>query len=483
MSRGGQAVLTGVTFDLTPGSAWLLRGANGSGKTSLLRLLAGQLWPSAGLRHYRVPSQAGAPQPEPTSSPILARRRLGLVTPADQDRLRTLPRPLSALEVVMSGAHGLDYPPPNQPRAVREVAERLLEQVGADNLAARPAASLSNGELRRVWLARAVMARPAAVFLDEHLEGVDAESLPLMSAMLTALRGDGVAVVLAGHRDELAGLTTLDGELYMDTAQLTITQFTTSSTPPTAPRSGAAPAQPQIRSTHASQSPPQAPLFTARAASVFVNGVLVLHDLDWTVGSADHWLVSGANGSGKSTLARLVAGDESAAWGGIVAWPGLNEGRFTLPERRQSITLYSPELHARHGEGRPWTVRAVLHSGFDGLVGYPRILNPNELAQADTTAARMGLADLLERPVATLSFGQLKRLLLARALSPGARLTVLDEPFDGLDVAARSALTLLLVELAGQRQFIITAHSAHDAPGFLNRHLRLRAGRAEVLDP
>ena len=92
-------------------------------------------------------------------------------------------------------------------------------------------------------------------------------------------------------------------------------------------------------------------------------------------------------------------------------------------------------------------------------------------------AERLGASDLLERPADTLSQGQLRRLLLARALVHRPRLLILDEGLDFLDAASRAeVMTLLTERMRGGTSLLVIAHRQEDAPPGLTHHLRLEAG-------
>ena len=92
-------------------------------------------------------------------------------------------------------------------------------------------------------------------------------------------------------------------------------------------------------------------------------------------------------------------------------------------------------------------------------------------------AARLGVSDLLPRSAETLSQGQLRRLLLARALIHRPRLLILDEGLDFLDAASRQEVLALLEELMrGGTHLLVIAHREEDAPPGLTHHLKLDAG-------
>ncbi len=182
-----------MTLQICRGDCWVVHGANGSGKSSFIQLLYGDLSPASGGSIVRAGIASGVPLD-------VFKRRVGLVTP----ELQTLqPRYLRAEEVVASGLHasvGLNAKPT---ASQRSRATRALRRVGATTLAARPIRELSYGQLRRVLFARALVQQPAMLLLDEPHAGVDAVTRTSLQRLVQRAWDSGVTVVIATHhRDE-----------------------------------------------------------------------------------------------------------------------------------------------------------------------------------------------------------------------------------------------------------------------------------------
>jgi molybdate transport system ATP-binding protein len=184
--------------------------------------------------------------------------------------------------------------------------------------------------------------------------------------------------------------------------------------------------------------------------------------------------VLGPNGAGKSTFLRLLAGDEQPARGSIA--------RLDLGERadayalRGRIGLVSPELQARHRFDA--TGEAVVLSGFQGTIGLSEEPTEAERRRARDALARLGISHLAARHLLTLSYGELRRLLLARALAPHPAVLLLDEPLAGLDPAARAWVVRTVAEAcdAGAALVAVTHHE-DDLPPGVSRILALEGGR------
>jgi len=163
VERGRTAILRDISWQVAPGEHWVILGANGSGKTSLLKTLTGFLAPTAG--EFAVLGQRyGA------SDWRDLRLKIGVVTSAFA---AAIPPAERALDTVVSGKfaqldlwHRVTAPQ-------RAEALRLLHLVGLAPLAGREWGHLSQGERQRILIARALMARPHLLILDEPCAGLD----------------------------------------------------------------------------------------------------------------------------------------------------------------------------------------------------------------------------------------------------------------------------------------------------------------------
>jgi iron complex transport system ATP-binding protein len=161
--RGRTTIISDITWRVLPGEHWVILGANGSGKTSLLKVLNGHLPPTAG--EIRVLDQRYG-----SSDWRELRLKIGVVMSAFA---AAIPLAEVARDTVISGKFAQLDLWARVSRADRTAAMRLLGVVGARKIAQREWAYLSQGERQRVLIARALMARPRLLILDEPCAGLD----------------------------------------------------------------------------------------------------------------------------------------------------------------------------------------------------------------------------------------------------------------------------------------------------------------------
>jgi iron complex transport system ATP-binding protein len=161
--REGTKILDGVSWAVRKGEHWVILGANGSGKTSLLSALSGYLTPTTGEVEVLGQRYGSTDWRE-------LRRAIGIVSSAIRQMMHD---DEPALDSVISGKFAMIDFWGKASRADRERAARILRQIECAHLAARPWRVLSQGERQRILIGRALMARPRLLILDEPCAGLD----------------------------------------------------------------------------------------------------------------------------------------------------------------------------------------------------------------------------------------------------------------------------------------------------------------------
>jgi molybdate transport system ATP-binding protein len=327
-----------------------------------------------------------------------------------------------------------------------------------------------------VLLARALVGRPDVLLLDEVLNGLDAASRRLFMRSLRRVSESGVACMLTTHRlAERPHSITYAARLERGRLQVVaIAQRRAAS------RAGVRPAgraSPTRRASARTAVRSVVPLLQLRHASVYRDGRRVLGPLDWTIADGEHWHVGGPNGAGKSTLIALLYGDLSPADGGRIERRGFPPGT-PVSDWKRVVGIVSPELQATYA-ATTCTVEEIVVSGLHSSIGLGQPPTAAERALARHALARVGLRGLGRRRARELSYGQLRRALVARALIEDRRLLLLDEPFDGLDVAAREIVAAQIgAAVARGTQLVLATHHAEDVPACVTRRLTLPVRRA-----
>ncbi len=196
IQRGDTRILDRVSWEVARGQHWVILGANGSGKTSLLSALAVYLTPPEGEITVLGETFGASDWRELRKFIGLVSSTVRQVVPDDEDALTTV---VSGKDAVI-GFWG------NTKVADRKAARSLLRQVEAEYLADRSWLVLSQGERQRVLIARALMARPRLLILDEPCAGLDPVAREQFLAFLQRLgsqRGAPALVLVTHHVEEI----------------------------------------------------------------------------------------------------------------------------------------------------------------------------------------------------------------------------------------------------------------------------------------
>jgi iron complex transport system ATP-binding protein len=211
--------------------------------------------------------------------------------------------------------------------------------------------------------------------------------------------------------------------------------------------------------------------------SVVRTGNYLVRSLSWQVELDERWVVLGPNGAGKTTLLNLASARLHPSRG--TAWVlGERLGRTDVNELRTRIGLSTGQF----GERVPPDERVldvVITAAWSVVGRWRESYDPQDEARARRLLDQMGMGSLAERTFGTLSEGERKRTLIARALMTDPELMLLDEPTAGLDLGGREDLVARLTELAldpdSPAMVLVTHHVEEIPPGFTHGML-LREG-------
>jgi molybdate transport system ATP-binding protein len=186
---GGRRILQDLTWRLMSGQHWLVTGANGSGKSTFLRLLHGQLRPALG-------GTVTWPALQNPRDVWALRKQVAWVSAELQAAYRY---PTTVRACVASGFTSSVGATRAATAEEAGRVEELLEELELLPLAGRPLSTLSYGQARRALLGRLLANRPRVLLLDEPWEGLDAPTAELLSRTLARLAGSGTQLVCASH--------------------------------------------------------------------------------------------------------------------------------------------------------------------------------------------------------------------------------------------------------------------------------------------
>ena len=252
-------------------------------------------------------------------------------------------------------------------RAYAAARRRIAPLFRLDELKDRPFLALSNGETRRVLLARALLADPALLVLDDPCAGLDPVRREQLKSLLDELAAQGMALLVAvRHEDEIPACVTKvvrvggkcqgqDNQDHQDTRD-------------TKDGSGVLGVS-DVLGVLVTPEFPSTPVVELRDIRIVFGRRKLFDGLSWTVRRGERWVLCGPNGSGKTTLLSLITGDNPLAYANDVTVFGIRRGPGAeLAKVRRRIGMVSPEQQAYLGLGADELLEAALRKRPDLLL-------------------------------------------------------------------------------------------------------------------
>jgi molybdate transport system ATP-binding protein len=345
----------------------------------------------------------------------------------------------------------------------------LARQLDFSQLLERGIRFLSTGEMRKVVICRALLQKPELLVLDEPFDGLDLQSCAMLRSLITSLARNGIRVVLLLNRfSEILPLVThvayirdcalfASGpreELLASEALLRFHSFHST-----------LPAQLPDADTGLAATAPSStePLIEMQDVVVRYDDKYVLNKFNWTVHAGQHWKIAGPNGSGKSTLMSLISGDNPQAYANNIRLFGRQRGTGeSVWDIKKQLGLVSTSFQQSYRVGI--TAELAVISGFFDSIG---VYHRHTRKQRDIALQWLKILHMQDKrkaPLRSLSYGEQRLILLARAMVKQPRLLILDEPCQGLDEVNRE-MVLKLVDYLGTRghtQLLYVTHHAED---------------------
>ncbi|HEY8399806.1 MAG TPA: ATP-binding cassette domain-containing protein [Cytophagaceae bacterium] len=485
----GKEILKGISLEVLASDAIAIVGRSGSGKTLLAKIIAGHFSPTSGELKFNLPSNykrlfiSQQHDFRDFVSRAYYQQRFepnyGIESPKVSDILQKISSSAEAIDKVCSLLKIQD-----------KLSTRLLE--------------LSNGEGKRVQLAKALLQQPEILIFDNPFLGLDKEARSILHRIIDQLIEEGIIIILVTSPDEIPQRITKVLELDRGTVK-NICSLADYKFDEEIADSKLEVDEQIVRDIINTSKEDFALAVSMNNVTVRYGDNIILDNICWTVKKGEKWGLVGPNGAGKSTLLSLINADNPQAYSNdIVLFDRKRGSGESIWDIKNKIGYISPELHLffqrnpsyaeslsitsgsneLRGYSQPSvTCYEAIASGFNNQVGSSQSITSLQARQVDLWMKLLQIAHLRYQPLYKLGLGEQRIVLLARALVKNPAMLILDEPCQGLDKEQTRRFVDVTDKIVTyfDKTLIFVSHYQTDFPESVKNFLVLEKGRVKEI--
>lgn len=457
---GRKIILDNISTDFGPGNAWVIAGINGSGKSVLGKVIAKIIEPETGSLTGSVSTAYSSFELQEKIIESERKKDASRLMHGATDKGTSVEEWLSLKENKDKG-----------------YTSRLLSMFSLNKVLNQGLKVLSTGELRKIILLSALLKKPDLLIIDDPFDGLDQDSRKNLKIIINGIAINKQKIVLITSRIEDIfeecthmllvskgrvkfsgkldkGLVLYKEELSLEREMDIHPNFTQSKN--------------QLTNKHET-------LIEMKDVSVNYGDLIVLDKINWKVQRGDKWKITGVNGSGKSTLLSLINGDNQQAYSNDISLFGRKRGSGeSVWEIKKRIGFVSGDFQLNYRVRS--TILDVILSGIHDSVGlYTEMSNP-DIERGNKWINFIGLADKKNSIFRELSYGEMRMVLLARAMIKNPDLLILDEPCQGLDNYNKEKILILCDKIGASSNstILFVTHDLTTSLNCFNNYLTLK---------
>lgn len=455
-----------LNWSIKTGESWTVTGKNGSGKSILAGILAGKIEPQGGeVKYLFQGSEINTPKDFiqlVSFSNVYEMADYGEMyyqQRFNNPNTEKIPRVSEVL------SPGLDY---------GDITEKILKNLGMDKLMDKFLIHLSSGELRKVLIVQALMKSPQLLIFDNPFIGLDHASQEYLNQVFNNLAKIGVPLVfLVPAGNDIPGCTSNVLEICDDGSVVLLPANEFVNQKPVYDK--------QAESMNINWSIfPSFPgsdsheVVSMDNVQINYNGHVVCKNFDWNIKQGEKWALLGPNGSGKSTLLSFVYADNPKSYiDGLYLFGNKRGSGESIWDIKKRIGFTSSEMHLYYR--RKVTCIQVVESGLYDSVGLYHQCYGEEKHLAEILLKELHIPHLKDKYFLSVSSGEQRLILFARAIIKNPELLILDEPFHGLDLAHKLLCKVMVDQYCKQnnKTLIFVTHNRNDIPQSVNLYKEL----------
>ncbi len=458
LRRGSTTLLENSDFSILRGENILLVGASSSGKSSLVKALAGQLYIGGNIEFNFNTEHSLLSKVILVEQYFTFKDNFGAQDFYYQQRYNSYDA-----EKTMTIHQAIGY---NKSDVFLNELLLILNLFHRINT---PLIQLSSGERKKLQLVLALYKTSQLVILDNPFIGLDTESKNNLIMYLAKISKIGVNIILIDDSkivpEFISSVIKIDNKQLL---KLSVTEYCSSLLKTSVKQ--------DMIYFNLLKNPLVDYKYIIKLENINVSYYQkkVLSNLSWSVLTGEKWLLQGVNSAGKSTLLSLINGDHPQAYANQIELFGRLRGSGeTIWDIKRQIGYISPELHWNFDKSIS-CLNAIL-SGFFDTQGLYHLANNDQKKLAISYLEQLNLCYIAEMPLYQVSSGIQRLMLLIRALVKNPPLFIFDEPCQGLDDEQSQFFVNLLDNLFtySNHTIIYVSHREDQIPKCVNKYFKL----------
>lgn len=465
VTLGGKTILSQINLNLQKDEHWAIIGPSGSGKTTLAKAICHSIF----FRGKIEISNLTNPEIKPNVILIEQQHRFKNKSNVEnfyyQQRYNSTDKEdASTVEEEL-----------NTSSYNKEEKEKWVAFFSIQHILTKPMIQLSNGENKRLQLAKAMLKKPDLLILDNPFIGLDTRGRSSLKLALNEITTQGISIILIAAEQDLPSCIT--NVAFLENREIAIREFKQEFLSHEGKGNIKLIDNMLLKKCFTAQKIDYNLAIKMVNVNIQYNQHKILSNINWEVKAGEKWCLTGPNGSGKSTLLSLITADNPQAYANEIYLFDRKRGSGeSIWDIKKNIGYLSPELHLYFEQNE--TCFQTIVSGFFDTIGLFRKPNSAQTELVLNWMKILHIEHFAEKWMHQLSLGGQRLVLLARALVKNPPLLILDEPCQGLDAQQTNFVKEIINQFCSSNNttLIYVSHYEADIPSCINNYIELENG-------
>jgi len=462
---GGKSILNQINLSIQKDEQWAIVGPSGSGKTTLAKVICNSIFFRGNIDITNLTD----PEIKPTVILIEQQHRFKNKSNVEnfyyQQRFNSTDKEDASTveeELNTSSHNTLEK-------------EKWIAFFSIQHILKKPLIQLSNGENKRLQLAKALLKKPDLLILDNPFIGLDTLGRNSLKLALNEITAQGISIILIADEHDFPSCIT--NVAFLKNGEIAIREFKQDFLSPENKVSTKLIDNLLLKKCFTAQKTNYNLAIKMVNVNIQYNKHKILSNINWEVKAGEKWCLTGPNGSGKSTLLSLITADNPQAYANEIYLFDRKRGSGeSIWDIKKNIGYLSPELHLYFQQNE--TCFQTIASGLFDTIGLFRKPNSAQTELVLNWMKILSIEHFTDKWMHQLSLGEQRLVLLARALVKNPPLLILDEPCQGLDAQQTIFIKEIIDQFCSSNNttLIFVSHYEADIPSCINNFIKLENG-------